>query len=214
MKLIVVTFVFSQMAICSSVMSFWCNTVGTTSDPSASEKDTTLLFVGNSLTYANDLPKLVASIAKIKGKKIKVEMLALPNYALLDHLVDGNLQEMIASGKYKYVIVQQGPSSQAEGREMLLEAGSKIKQMCNVSGASLAFFMVWPGYENYNNFNGVIRNYTEAATLNNSILCPVGTVWKEYIDRTKDLSYYGPDLFHPSLKGSQVAAQVIFDSLF
>jgi hypothetical protein len=176
--------------------------------------DTTILFVGNSLTYANDLPQTVAHIAKLKGLNIKVETLALPNYALIDHLSDGKLQTMIATKKYNYVIVQQGPSSQPEGREMLLEAAPKIKELCTANGAQLAFYMVWPAHDNYYNFDGVIRNYTEAATMTNSILCPVGTVWKEYIDRTNDLSYYGSDLFHPSLKGTQVAAEVIFDSIF
>jgi hypothetical protein len=213
-KLIVATSSIVMVAFAVSVMSLCCIACHASSDPSTVKKDTVLLFVGNSLTYTNDLPKLVLEIAKSKGSKIKVEMLALPDYALIDHLADGSLQKMIASKKYKYVIVQQGPSSQAEGKAMLLEAAAKIKSICDASGAQLAFFMVWPAYDNFYNFDGVIKNYSEAATLTNSILCPVGAVWKEYIDRTKDLSYYGPDLFHPSVKGSQVAAEVIYDSLF
>jgi ABC-type glycerol-3-phosphate transport system substrate-binding protein len=176
--------------------------------------DTTLLFVGNSLTYSHNMPQMVADFAKTYGRHIKTETLALPNYALVDHLADGKVQGMIASKKYKFVIVQQGPSSQTEGRTLLLEAAPVFKKMCNDNGAELAFYMVWPAYEHYRNFNGVIRNYTDAATLNNAILCPVGTVWKEYIDRTGDLSYYDSDLFHPSVKGSQVAAEVIYKALF
>jgi lysophospholipase L1-like esterase len=45
-------------------------------------------------------------------------------------------------------------------------------------------------------------------------LCPVGAVWKKHFDETKDYSYYGPDLFHPSQKGSEIAAKVIVDALF
>jgi hypothetical protein len=178
------------------------------------EKEQVLLFVGNSLTASNNLPKLVSDFARSKGRKIKTEMLALPNYALVDHWADGNLQELITSRKYAYVIVQQGPSSQAEGRALLLEAAVKIKELCKGHDAELAFFMVWPAYANYYNFEGVIKNYTEAANITNSILCPVGTRWKTYIDETRDLSYYDFDLFHPSPKGSQVAAEVIYQSLF
>jgi hypothetical protein len=176
--------------------------------------DTMLLFVGNSLTFANDLPQLVVDFAASKGSKIKADMLALPNYALVDHLADGNLQTMIANKKYKYVIVQQGPSSQAEGRAMLLESTPIIKDLCDKNGGKLAVYMVWPAYANYSTFDGVIRNYTDAATATKSILCPVGKVWKTYIDSTRDLSYYGSDRFHPSLKGSQVAAEVIYQSIF
>lgn len=178
------------------------------------EEKISLLFVGNSLTYTNDLPTLVKEIAKSKNKEIEVDMLALPNYALVDHLANGNLQSSINSEKYSFIIVQQGPSSQAEGRALLLEASTIIKKLCDEHNTKLAFYMVWPAYENYYNFDGVIKNYTDAANINNSLLCPVGKVWKDYIDSTGDLSYYGPDNFHPSVKGSEVAAEVIYKSLF
>ena len=47
-----------------------------------------------------------------------------------------------------------------------------------------------------------------------AILCPVGVEWKKYIDRTGDISYYGSDQFHPSEKGTQIEAEIIYNSLF
>lgn len=186
----------------------------TVSDTPEQNKKYSLLFVGNSLTYTNDLPSLVKNYAELKGKDVDVEMLALPNYALVDHLADGVVQSMIHSTKFTHVIVQQGPSSQQEGRTLLLEAASDLKVLCEQNNSTLAFYMVWPAYENYHHFDGVIKNYTDAALLNGALLCPVGKKWKEYIDATGDLSYYGKDNFHPSLKGSEVASKVIFESLF
>jgi hypothetical protein len=178
------------------------------------EKETRLLFLGNSLTYTNDLPKLVSGLAAENGRKISVETIAFPNYALEDHWNDGKIQTMIASGKYNFVIVQQGPSSQDEGRVMLLDYGAKLSKLCSQHNTQLAFYMVWPAIPNYKSFDGVIQNYTDAAKQANAILCPVGKKWKEYIDETKDYSYYGPDGFHPSLKGSEVAAEIIYNTLF
>jgi lysophospholipase L1-like esterase len=74
--------------------------------------------------------------------------------------------------------------------------------------------MVWPSLTYYSTFDGVIFSYTEAANMNNDILCPVGEVWKSHFDVTNDFSYYGTDGFHPSLEGSNVAAQIIYESLF
>ena len=173
----------------------------------------TILFVGNSLTYVNDLPGLVSDKGKIYGINIKTEMLALPNYAISDHWDDGKVQQLISYNKYDFVVIQQGPSSQAEGREILLEYGPKYNDLCKQSGSRLAYFMVWPALANYENFNGVINNYTDAANSTNSILCPVGKIWKEYCDKTNDYSYYGPDQFHPSLKGSEITAEVIVKSV-
>jgi hypothetical protein len=173
-----------------------------------------ILFVGNSLTYTNNLPELVEQEAAKHGKEVVAGMLAYPNYAIEDHWFDGELQKLIASGSYQFVVVQQGPSSQADGRAMLLEYGKLIKKLCDDHQAKLAFFMVWPAKVNYHMFPGVIANYTEAAKQTNSILCPVGEQWKAYMDTTKDFSYYSSDEFHPSLAGSQSAAGIIVKSLF
>lgn len=173
-----------------------------------------ILFVGNSLTYFNDLPALVKQIAAGQGREVEVQSLTFGNYALEDHWNDGCVQVLIASGYYDFVVVQQGPSSQAEGRAILLEYGQLLKDLCQKADTQLAFYMVWPALANYANFDGVIKNYSDAATITKSVLCPAGRVWKQHFDDTGDFSYYGPDSFHPSLLGSHVAAQSIYESLF
>lgn len=172
-----------------------------------------VLFVGNSLTYANDLPKSVAAVAKEKGVTIKTKMIAFPNYALIDHWNDGKIQEEISKNSYDFVVVQQGPSSQAYGREVLLNYGEKLQEICQKNNTSLCFFMVWPSLTYYHTFEGVIKNYSDAAATNNAILLPVGEVWKAYFDATNNYDYYASDGFHPSEKGSQIAAQVIVEYL-
>jgi hypothetical protein len=173
-----------------------------------------ILFIGNSFTYTNDLPALVKLAAAGKGISITTETIAYANYALEDHWNDGRIQQLIAQNKYDFVIVQQGPSSQADGRAMLLDYGERIKNLCGKHGSKLAFFMVWPARANLHMIEGVIKNYSDAAAATKSIVCPVGSAWKKYFTDTGDYSLYGPDQFHPSEKGSRVAAEVIADSLF
>ena len=74
--------------------------------------------------------------------------------------------------------------------------------------------MVWPSLNYYHTFDDVIKNHKDAAAINNSILLPVGRIWRDYIDSTNNKEYYGPDGFHPSLKGSHIAAKVIVEYLF
>lgn len=173
-----------------------------------------ILFIGNSLTYTNNLPDIIAGMGRDSGVEIRTRMIAYPNYALEDHWNDGQIQALIATGQYDFVLIQQGPSSQADGRAMLMDYGARIKTLCDRHHATLAFYMVWPALTNFQTFDGVIKNYTDAATATNSLLCPVGQVWKNYFLATGDYSYYGPDEFHPSQKGSECAARVIFQTLF
>lgn len=173
-----------------------------------------ILFIGNSLTYTNNLPDLVKKTAKIKGIEVNSKMIAFPNYAIVDHWNDGQVKKLIGSKKFDFVIIQQGPSSQNEGREMLIENGKEYRSLCELNDTKLCYFMVWPSLANYHTFDNVIKNHKDAATINNSILLPVGEIWKNYIDRTNSYEYYSSDGFHPSLKGSQIAAQVIVEYLF
>ena len=176
--------------------------------------DSKVLFLGNSLTYFNDLPGLVEEAAAKNGYLVNAEMLAKPNYAILDHWDEGEVQQMIANGAYDYLVIQQGPSSQEWGREVLFEYGVKYNALCSANGVKLVYFMVWPSRAYYYTFPGVIKNYREASINTSSILCPVGEVWKNHFDSSGNFSYYGSDGFHPSLEGSIVAAQVITNKLF
>lgn len=189
------------------------STTGGTGDTSQ-VFDYSLLFIGNSLTYSNSLPLLVALEAENRGINVTTKTVALANYALVDHWSDGMIQSFIATGNYDYVIVQQGPSSQPYGRSVLIEYGQRIKELCDANGSQLAFFMVWPSLSYYDTFGGVIQNYSDAANMTGSLLCPVGTQWKAYQDNTGDYSYYGGDGFHPSVEGSRFAARIIAETLF
>ncbi len=74
-----------------------------------SNTDYNILFVGNSLTYFNDLPELVKSSAELEGIKIGIKMIAFGNYAIIDHWEDGEVQKQIASKQFDFVIIQQIP---------------------------------------------------------------------------------------------------------
>src|SRR5262249_49345987 len=65
-----------------------CLSAGTT-EPELSGGGTPILFVGNSLTYVNDVPGIVQALALARGDSLAVETVALPDYALIDHWNDG-----------------------------------------------------------------------------------------------------------------------------
>ncbi|WP_422361451.1 hypothetical protein [Reichenbachiella sp.] len=182
--------------------------------PDLSETDYNILFVGNSLTIYNDLPGLVV----IEGKKHEVDIgvrsVTTGGYTLERHWNNGILQKEIATGLFDFVVIQEGTSASLNGRSNMIKYGRKIKEICDQKNSKLAFFMTWPSINNYHRFNEVIKNYRDAASGMDAILCPVGSAWKEYIDKTDDYSYYDPDQHHPSLEGSQVAAEVIYTTLF
>ena len=85
---------------------------------------------------------------------------------------------------------------------MLINDGKKLSKLAAAKGTKLCFFMVWPSLNYYSTFDGVIESHQLASEASGALLIPVGKVWKDHFDKTKDFSFYGPDGFHPSLKGS------------
>src|SRR5687767_1414311 len=104
-----------QKRLYTFLLVFICLVAANTGSKAA-DTTRTILFVGNSLTYTNDLPSMVVELAQKKGLTVKTEMLAFPNYALEDHWNDGRMEDLIDEKKYDFVVIQQGPSSQEEGR--------------------------------------------------------------------------------------------------
>ncbi|HTE43755.1 MAG TPA: hypothetical protein VK636_00815, partial [Gemmatimonadaceae bacterium] len=80
-----------------------------------------VLFVGNSLTYVNDLPATLAAIAESAGDTIRVATEAGPNLALIDHLTGSTAAlAHIRQGGWELVILQQGPTPAGICRDSLV----------------------------------------------------------------------------------------------
>jgi hypothetical protein len=159
------------------------------------------------------MPEILEYIGNENGVIIRTKSLCFPNYAIVDHLEKDLLQKLLAKEKFDYVIIQQGPSSQAEGKRMLIENGAKIKTLCKQYKIKLAYYMVWPSKRYYHTFDKVIENHELAADKNNALLLPVGKNWKAYNSNDKLENSYDSDNFHPSKAGSFLAALTIFHQL-
>ena len=79
-----------------------------------------VLFVGNSLTYVNDLPDLVAALGASVGDTIRVSAAVGPDLALIDHLNGASSAlDQIRLGGWQFVVLQEGPSSLPANRDSL-----------------------------------------------------------------------------------------------
>jgi hypothetical protein len=173
-----------------------------------------VLLIGNSLTAANDLPSLVMkmSIAAEEGAVIEATGRAVPGASLDDHLLAG-ADTLIQQSKWDFVILQQGPSSLPESREQLLAAARTYDALVRSSGATPAFYMVWPEEARSQAFDRVCESYRLAALEINALLLPVGEAWQIAWAKDDSLPLYSADRFHPSDTGTYLAALVICSGL-
>lgn len=173
-----------------------------------------VLFVGNSLTATNDLPAVVATLARRTGSTpIDYRTIAPGGVNLEDHWASGEAREALASGQWDAVVLQQGPSSLPESQANLREWAGRFADEARANGARPALLTVWPESERSYAFPAVIRSYANAARAAHAELYPAGLAWQAAWRRNPRLPLYGPDGFHPSLLGTYLTALVVVAGL-
>lgn len=168
-----------------------------------------ILFIGNSLTYTNDLPAMVCALARFRGFDAVCESVAFGGFDLRDHLREGSASLLLATQRWSLVVLQQGPSSLESSRKSLLEWTAEFEPKIVAAGARPALFAVWPADENFSSFPRVGESYRLAAQSVDGLLFPAGSAWLEAWKRDPKLPLYGPDSFHPSPLGTYLAALVM-----
>lgn len=173
-----------------------------------------VLFVGNSLTYVNDLPGTLAALADAGGDAISVTSVAKPDFALIDHLNGGsNALATIARGGWEYVILQQGPSSLPANRDSLVLCTRLFDERIRAVGGRTALFMVWPSSDRLAYFDDVRTSYELAARTVDGLFLPAGEAWRTAWTADASLPLYGPDGYHPSPTGTYLAALVMYERI-
>jgi len=181
-------------------------------DPAASVR---ILFVGNSLTYANDLPAMVEALADSAGiAGVQTARVAKPDYALEDHWSDGQAQRVIEAGGWHWVVLQQGPSAVLANRANLRQWVGTFSTLIRSKNGEPALYQVWPQLVNFSDFDASAESYRLAALDVNGLLLAAGNAWRAAWARDAATPLYASDGLHPSLQGSYVAALTIFGGIF
>lgn len=193
-----------------------------------------VLFLGNSYTYGNNLPGLVANIAESLGDSLYHDQNTPGGYTLNGHSTNSNSIGKIQQDGWDYVVLQDqsqipslNPTFVAANSLPYAMALSDTIYKYNDCGKPL-FFMTW-GRQNgdaancanyppsctYVGMQGRLRSsYLLMGTQNNAPTSPVGAVWREFRDNFPNTNLYAGDGSHPNLNGSYLAACTFYASIY
>lgn len=172
-----------------------------------------VLFVGNSLTYSNDLPGMLHRLGAADGLTVETEDVSQGGYALEDHWGNSRSRDALTARAWDVVILQQGPSSLPESRENLVTWARVWADAIVAQGGTPALYMVWPERARLDVFDDVVVSYRTAAEEADADLYAAGEAWQAAWDADPDLPLYGDDDFHPSVMGTYLAALTIYRGL-
>lgn len=173
-----------------------------------------VLFIGNSLTYYNDLPATLSGIAASAGDRIHTEMVAGPRQTLMDHLgADGAAEAAIRRGGWNYVVLEEGSSGDSASRATLVDAVRQFDVLVRAAGARTALYMVWPPADRPEDFCPIGAAYADAAAAVEGVLLPAGAAWASVLQQNPGVELYDRDGAHPAPLGTYLAAITIYETL-
>ena len=202
--------------------------VARAADASPERPSLRVLFIGNSYTYVNDVPGLLARIAasSTTGPRIVTDSVAKGGASLSEHLADGVAASRIAERTWTHVVLQQQSQLSAGGlRGVADPAAQKLGAMIVDAGARPTWFVTWaraPGDGIYfNTFQNptrmqdlITRGYgLEAQKLPGSLLACVGEAFRSALRDHPEIALHQADKSHATLAGSYLAAATFYVAL-
>lgn len=198
------------------------------------QQSKSVLFIGNSYIYSNNMPQLLTDFALANGDTVTYASSTPGGYTLEAHSTDANTLNLIRSQDWDYVILQdqsQRPSfSPGQVSQEVLPYAQALNDSIQANNpcTETVFFMTWGRkYGDQNNcqfyppictFLGMNKRLRESYLLmannNQATVSPVGMAFQHSRALDSTINLWSGDNSHPSLAGSYLAACTFYATLF
>ena len=193
-----------------------------------------VLFIGNSYTYANDLPGTFKSIALSLGDTVYTSSVAPGGFTFNQHSVYAATLDSIRLGNWDFVVLQEQSQipafSPGQVQNDCVPYAKRLSDSIRTHNpcAEIVFFMTW-GRKNGDASNcanyppictyagmqqGLYNSYLMLSDSNQASCSPVGAVWRVFRTLYPTIELYSPDESHPAITGTYLAACTFYSSLF
>ena len=190
----------------------------------APEPPLRVLFIGNSYTYYNNVPGIVADFARFANtsRTIAVDMVVRGGATLRDHWTSGDALAKLRLQSWDYVVLQEqsmlgvmleNGQPTINDPEFFHRYARLFTREIAAAGAKPVFYLTWsrkatPGLQ-----ERLTLAYASIARETGGLLAPVGPVWQRVRLTRPGLELYDRDGSHPSPAGSYLAATTLWATI-
>jgi hypothetical protein len=195
------------------------------SSPRQNQGPARILFIGNSYTYYNNLPEILAALAAAAGEgNATVRMAASGGWKLKDHWERGEALGLLWSDPWDYVVLQEqstlGVNYYVEGRTRI--AGDELFRPYAIRwaaearkvGATPVFYLTWAPREAPEDQDRLNRAYFRAGRDSAAIVAPAGMAWSQMRREHPEIGLFSGAGSHPSSAGTYLVACSLFAAIF
>lgn len=186
-----------------------------------------VLFVGNSITYFNDMPILFQDIANNKGKNVATQMYAPGGTGFVNHVDDNNVYSLFRDNIWDAVVLQPGSGESAGVSwpvNTTIQRGQKLMDSIRKYSpcAKIILYQIPYGVPSETTYNTYFRVQTQ---IKDSItkmadnlrvpFVPTGECFRMHYAAQQDLLLHNSyNDIHPNLNGSYLVASAMFAAIF
>ncbi len=190
-----------------------------------------ILFIGNSLTYFNNMPALFQSIAADKGRMVEIAQHTPGGTGFIHHVDNNEVYNLFSSEQWDAVVLQPGSSESAgvssNTQETIMRGQRLIDSIRAYSPcAKIILYEISNGiapnqsgggdYAHYFETQSMIKDTIKAIANGLQIpFAPAGECFRMYYEAHQDLALHNSyNDIHPNLNGSYLVACSIFNTLY
>jgi hypothetical protein len=181
----------------------------------ATNRSVRILFVGNSYTYADDIPWITTQLAASPNHNcpLETEMVAFPGATLRTHWEKGEVLAKMKRLKWDFVVMQEQSLVPIDNPADMRRYARLFSHEIRINGATPVLFVTWPRKNHAELQTQITEVYMTTAKDINALLAPVGPAWQMALAKDSTLALFHQDQSHPSPLGSYIGA-CIFYSIF
>ena len=194
--------------------------------PDAIARTVRILFIGNSYTYTNDLPRLFADFveATYPGLHVVTESVAPSGESLEGNWESGTALQKIRAGGWDFVVLQDHASAatgtfrldgtiRRERPDSFFDYGQRFIDAAVAARAQPVRYQTYEVKPKSDDLVYLDYAYMTLGKKTGALVAPVARVWHR-LHEGHGFDLYGPDGVHPSIYGSYLAAVSIATTAF
>lgn len=198
-----------------------------------------ILFVGNSLTFTNDLPQMVEQLCRKSGINARVEQVTKGAHTLnrfafaasgrpIDKQMRQQLMSQLKKKKWDYVVLQGQRHEAVTDVSDMRKAVAALEPLIKKAGAQMVLYETWAPEKGHFDYNGsskiaanpneyqskIASTYYSLAEKHKCALSPAGIAFARAQVIYPDIELFNSDKLHPSAAGTYLSACTMYATLF
>jgi hypothetical protein len=174
-----------------------------------------ILWIGNSFTFVNDLPKIITELADSSHMSHAPEITGIlkGGEMLKGHWANPALQDALKK-KWDVVVMQEQSTTPITAPDTLLKYGTLIGNAARKAGAKVVLYVTWPQKKRPTAADSIVTAYRALGKAVHAKLALVGPAWMNVLAADPSTELYMKDGSHPDPQGSYIAACVFYQVLY